>query len=634
MKRPPRFLPLTVSLCSIVLFAIAMIGCQDKPPKPRLSNYPIYPKRTVPPFMQGSLYELTDLENEAPFLVSGWGLVVNLEGTGGSQQVANVVKAFMAKQLEAKGFGSKLSQNYANITPEMVLHDKNAAIVEVYGWIPPGAVKDQYFDIAVRAEGREVTSLAHGMLYDTQLTINGADRLRPPSVVNVHATAGGPVFVNPALAVSYSGIADTKARQSLRTGTIIGGGRVVASRAILLRLRQPETRLSRIIESRVNDAFHLDRVCTAFDQGYCQLWVPPKFQGDWEHFTKLVTHLYLQGGSEAFARAKARELAAEARKPMAPLQDISYCWEGLGIYAMPELSTILADPTTHNDVRFAAARAAAYIGDPSGAAERALYDIALDSSSQFQLPAVQVLGRVPNSRAVNQLLRDLLDSEKTTVRIEAYNILARNHDPSIETHVLGSARDSSNQKFALDFVHSSGAPLIYATRSGIPRIALFGEVPQLTLPITFSAMDNRLMISSGAVGQNVTIFYRSSQLPNPVQMSSPPDLADVLNCLAGQVDDPSGELDFTYAEILGILQSLSDQQKLRVTRLTGQEMAAAFMMQESPVVNDAIDNAPLLDRGRPQGANGAPTIDAPAPPGGPKSVGLAPTTGPTAMKEQ
>ena len=103
--------------------------------------------RNVPTFMKGTLYEETNLENDSPFLVSGWGLVVNLNGTGGSDQISNNLKAFMGKQLEAKGFGRKVSPELKTITPERVLSDKNVAVVGVYGLLPPGIRKGQFQEV-------------------------------------------------------------------------------------------------------------------------------------------------------------------------------------------------------------------------------------------------------------------------------------------------------------------------------------------------------------------------------------------------------------------------------------------------------------------------------------------------------
>jgi hypothetical protein len=612
MNRPLRFLRTAAILITGVSLFSGPMSCVQPPEKPKPPQYPWQGKRPgVPEFMGGTIYEVTNLQNDEPFLVSGWGLVVNLDGTGGSRQLSNNVKAFMIKEMSRKGFGSKLTPEYQDVAPEQVLDDRNAAVVAVYGWLPPAARKGQWFDIAIKAAADDVTSLAHGTLYDTELAIDGANAMDPNRRVNMWATAYGPVFVNPAYALNVSQNPDGASRRSLRLGAIIGGGQVLNDRPLLLNLRQPERRLARNIEFRLNEAFHQDKVCTAFDEGYCQLWLPPKYSDDWEHFARLAQHVYLQGGSEAFARAKARQLAAEARKPGAPLQDISYCWEGLGDYALAEIAPLLSDGP--EDVRFAAARAAAYIGDPSGAAERTLYDIARTNNSPRQVAAVQVLGKVPNSRAINQLLRDLLDSDQTTVRTEAYNILAKAGDPSISRQVMRSARQPLNEKFALDYVRCKGRPLIYATQSGVPRIAIFGNLPELTTPVTFSALDNHLMISSGAIGRDVTIFYRSAQLRQPIQMSSPPDVADVLARLAGQMDDGTGQLDFTYAEILAILQGMTDQQKLQVISPTGEALAAAFLLQADTNLRDVIDNAPSIERGRPQGETLSPRIDAPPP---------------------
>ena len=611
MNRLHRFLH-AGGLCALTaaLLLAGVPGCVQDPPKVKPVAYPDLGKREgIPSFMQDTVYEVTNLQNDQPFLVSGWGLVVNLDGTGGSRQLSNSVKAFMVKEMARKGFGSKLMPQFENVMPEQILEDRNAAVVAVYGWLPPAAKKGQWFDVALKAGADDVTSLARGMLYDTELTIDGANAIDPNRRVNVWATAYGPVFVNPAVALKTSLNPDGATKRSLRVGAIIGGGQVLNDRPLLVRLRHPERRLARAIEYRVNEAFHQDKVCTAFDEAYCQLWLPEKYADDWEHFAKLVQHVYLHGGSEAFARKRARELAEDARKPGAPLQDISYCWEGLGEYALPEVAPLLLDP--REDVRFAAARAAAYIGDPSGAAQRALYDIARTDRSPFQIAAVQVLGKIPNSRAVNQLLRDLLDSGQTTVRIEAYKILARAHDASIISRVIASARESANQKFVLDFVHCHGAPLIYATRVGVPRIAIFGDVPHLKTPVTFTALNNSLMISSQPIGEDVTIFFRDAQLRRPVQMSSPPDVGDVVARLAGQMDDGTGQLDFTYAEVLAILQGLSDQQLLKVTSPTGEPLAAAFVLQADSGLRDEIDNAASIERGRPTGDAGAPKIDAP-----------------------
>ena len=80
MTRPQRWLSLSMSIAVMA----GLVGCQSPPPKADPPKYPILALPAVPSFMKGTLYELTDLQNDTVFTVSGWGLVVNLDATGGS----------------------------------------------------------------------------------------------------------------------------------------------------------------------------------------------------------------------------------------------------------------------------------------------------------------------------------------------------------------------------------------------------------------------------------------------------------------------------------------------------------------------------------------------------------------------
>ena len=97
------------------------------------------------------------------------------------------------------------------------------------------------------------------------------------------------------------------------------------------------------------------------DEGIVNLFVPESYRGDWEHFAGVAMHLYIASSPE-FALIKGRQLAEEAVKDGAPLADISYCWEGLGVEALPAIVPLM----THEkpDVAFFAARAAAFLGEP------------------------------------------------------------------------------------------------------------------------------------------------------------------------------------------------------------------------------------------------------------------------------
>jgi len=77
--------------------------------------------------------------------------------------------------------------------------------------------------------------------------------------------------------------------------------------------------------------------------------VPMAYKGNWEHFMGVVTHLYINL-NPAVAAIKAQELADEAKKPGALLEDISYALEGIGAPAIPYITPLLSHPEAFSSV--------------------------------------------------------------------------------------------------------------------------------------------------------------------------------------------------------------------------------------------------------------------------------------------
>ena len=152
---------------------------------------------------------------------------------------------------------------------------------------------------------------------------------------------------------------------------------------------------------------------TAQDEGLVYVYLPKKYEHDWEHFAGVMTHLFLNE-SENFVGRKAAELKKVALEdPNAPLMDISYCLEGLGPKAIEVIEPLIRGK--NQDVAFAAARAAAYLGNIP--AQDELVKIAQTKGHKFQVNAVHVLGSMPASPAIMDKIRPLLDSSETMVRI-------------------------------------------------------------------------------------------------------------------------------------------------------------------------------------------------------------------------
>lgn len=571
----------------LMLAALAgagLVGCKDAKPAPKEARlaprYQALPPKQVPAFLKDTVLERCDLGNAEPFPISGFGLIANLHGTGDSF-AGTAVREYIRSQMIKRGLGSKV-YGTDNMPPEAIFRDPRWAIVRVDGFIPPGARRHQRFDVFVSAlDGNNTTSLAHGDLYQTDLKVNGANLQRPGYTIDVWAIAEGSVFVNPAYALA-TGAGAPEMRNSLRQGIVMSGGIALMDRPLILRLRQPQLSMSRALEHRIDQVFQDIRTASAKDEALISLLVPDKYGSDWERFAQVAMHTFLNPSPE-FAVMKAKQLGEEAIKPDAPLLDISYCWEALGPTALPFVTPLM----THDrpEVAFAAARAAVFLGD--SAAETILMDIASNSSHPFQIAAVQTLGKRPASPVINQMLRRLLDVDTTLVRLEAYRALANNEDASVISRRVGA------EKFRLDIVPSQGPPIIYASRTGMPRIAVIGNKPQIALPVMFTAIGNRLSVSSESDRRLVRVYYRGDDVPEPVSFLSSPDAAEFIARLGGEGAPGDPKLNFDYCTVVAILQSMSDQQRF-ITQGGGKRQSVAFVLQDAPRLQQAIEDAPAI----------------------------------------
>lgn len=578
--------------------AIASVGCfppqkRAEPPPPR---YETLPPKQLPAFLQGTILERMDHINPDPIQVSDFGLVVNLPGTGDTT-APTAVRDYILREMNKRGFGSTQLPDYERLTPDRVLNDpqRRTAIVRVDAFMPPGVRKGQTFDAVVTALSESNTSsLAGGRLYRADLKFGGADPRNPMAVIDVQAQSQGDVFINPALSLNPR-TATTQAsasRFSRRQGVVMDGAIAVRDQPLVLRMRAPQRSVIRQIQFRVNQHFQ-GNVAEAKDEAILHLYVPAEYRGDWERFVGVVQNLYLDGTNEVLS-SRARTLAQEAVKPDAPLSNISFAWEGMGPVALPAITPLMS-ATYPEEVQFAAARAAGFIGDAG--AQQQLMRIASSPAHRFQVDAVRTLGALRSTPAVTAMLRKLLDSESATVRIEAYKVLARTQALTGFSMVL--PKEGRDERFFLDVVEGPRLPIVYATRTGIPRIAVLGQSSRLAIPITFTALDDRLSLSSRPGQEGVTLFYRPLGAVKPVNVRIGTDVAQLVGWLGGAAPDPDQRPDLTYGEIVAILQALADQGRLVSSDSAG--VATNFVLQEAASVADEIADAPpIVPRARSQ----------------------------------
>src|SRR5690606_28793989 len=165
--------------------AIGAAGCgkgRAKPPadgKPVVQSvYPVLPPaENLPDFMKGTLFELAVTMDTEPLVVSGYGLVAELRNTGDTT-VPMVVREYILRDMLKRRIPRA----------ERILDDKRVAIVQVEAVMPPGIRRGEQFDVQVSAiAGSFVTSLAHGRLFQCELSEGGANQLSPGNPVAVKA---------------------------------------------------------------------------------------------------------------------------------------------------------------------------------------------------------------------------------------------------------------------------------------------------------------------------------------------------------------------------------------------------------------------------------------------------------------
>lgn len=620
----------TVGWAAAVVAAMlaGSVGCTPtNPPKQLPPRYETLPPKELPAFLRGTVLERMDHINDEPIQISAFALVVDLPGTGDGT-APTLVREYIMKELTRRGFGSVRQPELQQMTPERVVDDpgRRTAIVRVDGFLPPGIRKGQTFDVVVSALPESgVTSLAGGRLYRTELKWGGGDPRLPAGPVHTEGIAEGVIFINPSLMLNpRTDAADgSSGRLSRRQGVIMDGGIANVDQPLILRMRSPQRSLIRQIEYRIAQHFLDPTVASAKDEAILHLKVPERFNGDWEHFLGVAMNLFLDGTPETLV-IRAQQLAEEALKPDAPLQNISYAWEGMGSVALPAILPLM-EPGKPEGVQFAAARAAAFIGDPG--AQTALLRMAMTEGHLFQTDAVRVLGSLRSTPMVNSAIRQLLESPSALVRIEAYRMLARNRDRSIVSVIL--PQPGRDERFVLDMVSSSQPPLIYATRSGIPRIAIIGSGLQIQTPITFTALDDRFMVTSRPGEPGILIFHRRDGSARPVQVSATQRLDEFVGWIGGGSRDPMLRFDLTYGEIVAILQALADQGRIVTGGPAEGQVAVNFVLQDAPGVEDLIADAPrIVPRGR-EPSPEDPALGPPEPraPDGP--IGLPGRVGPT-----
>lgn len=585
-------------------------GCSGSK-KREVTSVQVQP-REVPEPLRGTVGSLAQSNAGEPILISGFGIVVGLNGTGGGlldERIASTMEREMslrgvgrgASELEGTSLENPLTRQPKS--PNEILRDPNVAVVLVQAVIPRGAPRGFDFDVYLQA--MNATSLEGGKLWTTDL------RLGPPGVFGGVQTrkigeARGDVFINP-----FEDPAESSGVESRTIGRVLAGGLVAEPFNIRLTLDVPSHQRARTIVHAINSRFPQgpndpEPTARGRDDAIIELAVPWEYQERPNEFLRIVEHLPVD---QTYAQVRARQFVTELAETPPLREDMMWCLVAIGDRAIPFLRELYEQQNA--EVRLYALRAGAILGDARAAPS--LVDVAQTGSAAARSEAISLLGELDGGPSVDIALRELLLSGTLSTRVAAYEALATRAERSEYARLLaiesrrpaqsGMARTPAELamisrlviparsmqgiqrvtvpgKFVLDVV-PYGEPLVYVTQQGTPRIVLFGQDLTLDRPMLADAWDDRLLLvadSSTEMPRLRYADYRTGEIRIEEVSERLPDLV-LFMARDPRPEDRKPGLGFSYSEVVGALYALYDDGATRAAFATETDKLMAELVE-------------------------------------------------------
>ena len=535
-----------------------------------------------------------------PIKVEGIGFVTGLDDTG-SDPPANAYRDMMEEFMRKKGVHQPKATLASPQTAIVLLRGvippgtPKGEMIDVEVWVPPGD---------------STTSLKGGYLLEADLSttvVVGDGASRGARQGDRWAVAAGPVMVIETDGLNRGSAEDPdpqtaaaplqdgavpaptgaeSVRTDLKKGKILGRTRV--TRDYDFRLILDESARSghrtKAIAAQINQRFTIDQtaaagpsrnpvsqahavgvtadqrrsgarvadagrtetigVAKAVNDRAIEVRIPPHYRHNLQRYLLVVRRIPLHNLNQGqFFHHLLSMLEGQLAEPATALE-AAMRLEALGERSEPVLRAALQSP--YEVVRFAAAEALAYLGEPAGG--RYLGDLAEESVlyRPYALAALVSLGQ-PISRVE---LRSLMNQPGPTARYGAFRslYLLDPHDPSIAGATMGS------DQFTVHPVRSEGPPMVHVASHFRPEIVLFRPEQRLLAPLLLAAGDN-IILTAGPTADADQVFVTYIEA-NPhgeaIRKQS------ISSLQLGEVIHHCAEAGATYPDIVRMLQQASE----------------------------------------------------------------------------
>ena len=518
----------TVGVMGLVLVGCFIGGCES-------GAGPLGPRRDLGATI-GSLAEVVTPDKVA---VEGYCIVGGLRGAGSGDcppRVRAYLKQYILKQL---------SDSIRNA--DSFISSNDTAVVRVYGVMSTAVSEGRDFDVMIATlPGTQTRSLEGGWLYRTELKQLGRFGLAS----RILAVADGPVFMD---TLDGSGI-------DRRAGYGLGRGRVLGEYPLGLILRRPDFRVASAIRNRLNERFG-PATARAISAGQIELNVPGRYGKRQEQFILVAKAMYLAETEEI---TKERVKAFVGKLAVAEDKDASeIALEAIGNESLKKLPGLLK--SGYEEVRLRAARCMLNLGSDAGL--ETLREIAMDKGSAYRVEALEAITISARRNDAAAVSRILLRDEDFAIRLAAYEQLRKLDDIAVTRRAIA-------RSFYLERVAQTKYKSIYVSRSGQPRIVLFGAPIICSDNMFVQSANGEITIDSRAGQDYVSVMRKHPTRPTVIgPLRSSAELGDIIETVCEEpvrrTDGGRIGLGVTYADMIALLKQMCEKGAVGAEFLAG-----------------------------------------------------------------